>query len=421
MAITLINDIPNAVFSENAVPLILETDNFLDTGSPRDNFRIVLIIEFQTLLGGGYDKSITTKVFPALEHGINQYRAVFNISKILDNWLMEIPSISLSSSVGDVTGSITNALWGIHSRFRKFRISAYEQYGTPPVEQPVSLPIQEHFVYQGGTSDASRNENYHLKSEAQKLSMLSLYTKKKLLPQQPQFVTIYNHDESTVNFDSSEIIIVFTDGTSTSIPYPPLGTTLFQTELAGNHALLISMGYVQLGLSSVDPAKEVKYWFFRINYPNQSIETTKYFLDGRNYECKEFIWYINSYGCMETIHLTGVFEDRIRTKSKSYTLPRDISNSQYDNRTLQYKKQSSKVFKARTGFMDRSNVLKLQEILNSNIVYWQQGTKLHAINIKDGTFKIEECLEVLHAVTFDFSPVISMGNYDNNTEKLGTV
>lgn len=420
--ITIIENPYRTVFSENAIPLVVETDNFLITGSPRDNFKIVLEIELESVYNSGtYDKKVIVKTIPFLNESNGNYTAHFDLQRLLDDWMTNL--VKPYNVAYPVTNSNTV---NIATNFRNWKYILYEEYGTPPVQDTATIIISSlakiNKVYKGGTSDRTRNKGYFFDGINETDSILTLFTKKRVLPNQPEFLQVYNHTNAAATI-SIDLIIKNIDGDTGTIPYP--GT--IPANIGIGESFVFQAGYNQLNIPNLQISngfqalKDIIYWSFEISI-NGNTPTNKitYCLDCRHHQCKQFIQYSNSYGATETAHLTGVTEDRLKIKKYNYSRPRRYSNNILDNRTSTYKTESNKDFRARTGYQSRTQINYLQQMLLSKDVFIldTDNDEYIPILIDDGTFKIDECLEVLHSLTFNFIPEWSMGNFDLLTEKI---
>ncbi len=422
MALTFIETPPKVVFSENSIPVIIETDNLLDAGTLRKNFSICLEIELESApLSNVFDEKYTVKAFPHIKAG-NNYRAIFDLQRILDNILMNNKDINLIDNSYLINFLTLNPWITSGFRSRRWRINAYEEFGNPPVASTVYTPFSFSKVYQGGTSDECRNTDGYTLNQND-ISVFSFFNKKTLLPNQPDFFTIYSSVIGTQSIVSGDIEITYDDLSTHIEPYPNI--SLYS--INSGDSLMISSGYQQLSLDSFNPSKTVSKWRIKVVLNSlggspKTVYSPEYCLDCRYYQCKEFIWFINSFGTLETIHLTGVWEAKIKSKKNNFIRSRDIQNNLFDNRNVTFKVDSQQTFRARTGFHSRETILNLQQLFTNKIIFWQiEDQKLVPIKIDQGTFKIDECLEVLHSLTFNFKPSWSLNNYDLKVQRLGTI
>lgn len=398
------------VFSENAVPFIISTDNYLDNGSPRPNFRIRMDINFESVYNSGnFDKSVTLSVEPYFDSSDNVYKAVFDINKVLDAYITEsLPTyepnyINLSFPISF-----------INPNFKRWNYRIYEYYGTPPVEDSTTI-IQgpNLMVYKGGLSDRSRNKGYFFDGILDEDSRFTFYKEKRVLPNQPEFLLVYNTKNNAIN-PTVQVAIEYNDGTTQNIAYP---AAIPQTQ--PGESFVLTTGYEQLSLASVDTSKTIKSWKISVEDSGDFIGRRPiYYLDCRHQECENYIIYYNSFGALETIALTGVMEEQLNTQVESYTRPRGYIESVYDNRIITSNTTGVKVFRARTGYKDKTTISYLQQMLLSNYTTWVKGDEYIPIQIQAGKFKIDECLSVLQSLTFSFSPSMSMGKFDNQTVKI---
>lgn len=418
MSLTIIKNIGLGVWHKNAAPITVETDNYLDNGIPRPNFKICIRVEFESIWNGvnipNYNKSVVLKGLPLL-HQNGNHRHTFDVAALLGAWLKESLAFAYLPTV---SGLIDLAMVFRNFTTRKWNAYIYEEYGTPTLqgnETPISIsPAMR--AYWGGTSDLSRNLADFWASPYQSTTVFTHYKNKRMKPNQIDFVTVYND----LGIDLlATVTIGYTDNTTQTIPYPtPFGIP----NTGPRGTVMLKTGYEQLNLQAVQPTKIVRYWYITVETSAGEILLTNtditYHLDSTCKACCEYILYTNSYGVFETINCTGTAIHEHSTKTFRSTRPRGYDANVYDNRTFTTKVEKKQTLKMRTGLVGKKESQLLTQVVDSEILFWIKNGVYIPINVKNGKYLVEECHTGLYTLSFEVEVGMSFGNFDLNTPSL---
>lgn len=269
-------------FSQNPVPLVLQASD--PETKPNLSFINEVWIE-EEYASGNYTK-VATEEHPA----DSDAATVFRGESFLDAYLAPfIPDVSLDDIVMAV------------NLFKRFYYRHTEKFGEPPAEDDYTQ-IETNVVVRGGLSDLEHTAgNFNLYLSSIKPFMNWETATKTVLPSQPDYL-FYLVNDSTINLIKVMIEVFYTDDSSDVIE------KYIKDEIAGIYEIFcFPVGYEQLDLKNVDPAKTVeKYSVWIEDQENETVSQVRtYEIDYQYYRHVRFLMYQSAIGGMSTIALTG--------------------------------------------------------------------------------------------------------------------
>jgi len=212
---------------------------------------------------------------------------------------------------------------------------------------------------------------------------------------QPDWLTWINY---TNKLDDFKVVhkAYYKDGTTSADQLSAV------TNLDRWQRMVLPIGYTQLNIAAINPAKEVFKWEVWIINANLDIvsEIKTFLLDCRVHECGRLIVYLNSFCSPESLLTRGEwitnlkiersFSDRIL--NKGYQI---VNGQEY-----QFDQNSRNNFEARSGFMRQVDAIALQDLLIESNSFLIEDNEYIPVFIDQGSYKITECRQFLHSLSF---------------------
>lgn len=293
----------------------------------------------------------------------------------------------------------------IHSIIKTFTLEVCEKYGIPPVAQ---LPESSNtFRYmQGKLSDFSQGQlNYLEKTFYDKLRETGMFltnmpTEKQTDIYAPErlyfmFLTAGQYKYKTKQY--------FTDGTNEEVTHDTFTAGEFEVR-----EFLCSYYKIKKGSK-----KLVKYEVYITTVQdNPFSEVRTFVMDYRYQRYARYFMLKNWLGVYEIMRTTGEVAKN-KNVSKEFTrVPLPIKFTHLDRREVQTSVDSEAMYTIKTGFFaDKYHAEWLQELLESDDVYWLKNSQAYPISVqsskqevsKDGDYNPAASFDITHAMHDDFT------------------
>ena len=205
--------------------------------------------------------------------------------------------------------------------------------------------------------------------------------------------------------------VFFTDGTS---QLAVLNSFLESFQQQPNEVCHVPVGYTQLDLGAVDPAKTVKAWeIFLVDTTTATTisERRRYILDTSCPVCVEDIVYLTSLCLPEVVRTTGQWQKNLNVQRLFIDAPLQPDYKVVNGKEYQYDREGANTFTARTGYMSKAFAEYFQDFLLYNSAWQLTSEGLIPVLIDGNNFKITECLQFLHTVDFPVRRSIPICDY----------
>ena len=204
-----------------------------------------------------------------------------------------------------------------------------------------------------------------------------------------QVERLFYFNQSNVQLDLNYRVF-FSDNTHQDVS---LGTFL-----ATPYSIIeIQSGYIDLGLGSVQPTKEVTGWKVWLENTGDTVsEIFEFSLDARYKEFDRQFFFRNSFGWYDAMRATGKVEPTLEyERTEGYTIVEDEEND-FNAPDKDFSVLESQTFKASTGWVNKATQNWLRDFLLSREIYELVDEKVYAVKItskkssqqKDGDYNL---------------------------------
>lgn len=293
---------------------------------------------------------------------------------------------------------------------RRYYFRWQERSGSPTTYS-VWFHLDPQLVMWGGVSNRLWSAGNYLTGIALSKSLLHWYpTRKQVVKAQPEWLAWFNYTEI-----KQDVWLEVTEYDDTNTPAAPV--LKFDTTPAAVQQFetaLFPVGMLALEISDTT----LKYRVRVMNDEGAVSDFREYLVDFMSYEGLRFIQYLNGFGCPETLRCAG-YHTRAADIGRSESR-RDLAPGYTENTAeiLQWNFEAQQKNTYRSGFLRRSEVEALQELLFYNEGYEYIGTdEFVPLFVQAKSLKITETTQNLHFVEFVATPRMTLGNYDNTTSQ----
>lgn len=335
----------------------------------------------------------------------------FNVAEVLHSAMLEVMNDLPVPQFNDIFDYPAN-------NQRRFYLKFGERYGSPVAQQPWEVTSIAK-VWRGGDSLESTFDYFQLLTL--ETSFLTYYKKRKVVPNQPEWITWYNWTDTphTVclrvrQYDAHNNLL------STSY----FGAYSFTTVTEPTDCVMLPCGMAQVGVSSVSGTPVARYTVQVINRelyvssgpaqtvsilsPIQTFDVLDLYA-----EDMRFLQYYNSFGAIETLRCSGKWTVDFaieRNSSVSFTesAPYGISSQTDENfeRILTY----------RTGFLDKQEARVLEELLITGHAWDVSVNYVFGLELVSNKFQLYETWRDLNAYELQFKLRKVERNYKNDDD-----
>lgn len=207
--------------------------------------------------------------------------------------------------------------------------------------------------------------------------------------------------------------IYYTNNT-THILYPAT-----QSNAIENTVYEIICGFASLNLDSFYPSKTILKYDIAIYDGAFISEIRTFIIDTKVYRNEKYFDFRNSFGAYDSVRFTGEVIRSLETERESAKLINEL----YDVETIDQHIEGSHVFKANTGWLDRSNEdgiaysHYLNDFLLSHEIYEVRGMKRTRIRITANKFEKHRTNENLYSLEFTFEYVSTDTHHSNENNE----
>lgn len=324
------------------------------------------------------------------------------IASILDS---EIKNSFINPPLPDITDPTATNVTQKGKVLRRYFVEVSEQW--QGMKTPIKWIKSKNFhVHFGGVSmdDFSRDNPLHY-MKAQQSALTWWRDKKRLYPQQKDWLSYMNLTMIDGAYIIAKLRLLYKDGTDDYFNLGGQQLNIWET-------ITVPVGFEELNIPlKQDAAKEVYGWqvSFDIFKGGELAKRTYLYNQLQNFKTNTIV-YLNSFGVAESFVCTGFFENNLVTSSDvaSKTLRHDYKS--INGRDFVFNKNSKNTFKARSGVLNKAEVVALKSMLNVAPVFLVEKTLLRPIIIDTGSFVIDDESEITQTLDFKITKSLELTN-----------
>lgn len=200
-------------------------------------------------------------------------------------------------------------------------------------------------------------------------------------------------------------------------------TSIFEAaplEVAAGEVVLIPAGVTQLDILTT-MAAAAEYTIQVIDADDWAVHTTTaysperhYYIDKDYYLSARYIQYMNGFNCPETLRCVGEFSDELKVDRKIRLKVRDTDYTSSSVDISQFDQSFNNYFSYRSGFVSKSEVDALQELMIYAKLWEVNDQGYIRLNIDTDTMQITQTRRYLNTLEFVATPAMEAKNYSNN-------
>lgn len=362
----------------------------------RENFKIVA--EIFSNFGDSFTKVAQLEAVP----DTNQTATILIDEVIDDEILSEILSWPLSESQILLISSFSG----------KYFLRLYEYYGETPSLQGDYTTSDVLIAKLGGQyiKDYHESVSYFLSDQPYFSAFLTplqdvLYVQ----PNQRYWLTIYKTAENY------EISVKFYNRTGTTADYV-IGNVINESPLQNYLQLECGFDYLVQLLGVPRPINYIKYDVIVKTKDGSSaiINTYRYsfLVDRTNYEFVKDIYFINRYGALDGIRITGINELELETERFAAISITQSAEAPITGFEFQFGHRSKNMVSARSGtLISKLNIEAMQDLMHSDFVWLLKNNKWIPLSLKDKKFKVTEDGKNVQELSFKYTYNINAIDY----------
>jgi len=372
------------------------TNDIAPTTSFPENHKVWIEIFFET--ANGLERVSRNEAYADANSIIS-----FDIAEVIDaeleNEQPELPIPDFNSS--DIQ---------LHDIVRQYYIRYREDYDG--IESPEWTSSSTKYALFGGVAQDMFAELNFFDMLSEDHSLLTWYpTGKSVSLDQPEWVAWYNYFEGGKGV-LVEVTWYDVDGNpTTDIKYT--GNTV---NCPANHVMLVPVGYTQLG---IDESTAIRYsvrLMDRGEYEEnpQTVyisEVREFYLDRGYHKEKNYLMYLNSFNCPETLRCVGDFSKSLDVKRKksSKILAADFTAATPE--VSQHNQSFNNGLTFRSGYLSKAEVDALQELLIYGQVWQVSEDNTFKLELMTSKFDLIETMKFLNSISFEARPALNPKSY----------
>ena len=339
---------------------------------------------------------------PPVKSGASEYKATFDITRVLYSELFRVPTSLVFSFPGDPD---TPVLERKDYLLRDFYVDVSYDYvdtnGDIKEDGRSDNSAQKYYAIQGGISRVFR---YYLQNEdisffewlnAKDTQLRFLSWIPNNLPVHPsQPVRLWFYNDNKLDTANLKLKVKFTDGTESGV--------LSRSGINASSVLLeVACGPLEMRLSTIDISKTVASYQIWLENSDGSVksEVKTFVLDYTSYERNDVLFFKNSLGVNEVLWCHGRRKEKIKTNTEERTQP--LAENAIGEGTIRaYRSKLEYPFEMNTGWFPKSMRHYLADFLNSSEAKLPVKFYYMPVVIKPGTFNWGEDGKDLFSLSF---------------------
>ena len=302
----------------------------------------------------------------------------------------------------------------IANNLRRYYIRFAEFYGTPVQEQNWTFGSTKKVI--NGGIDQARFAGFDFFGQLSETnSFLSWYPDKKTVDEfQPEYLSWFNYTGTR-----KEICLRFTTYDESNTPTESILYNDAFLSVESLQTAIIPVGFSQLGLSDSSIKKYTIQVVTRI--PPDTVvvredlsQIRTFYLDCNFRSCIEYIIYFDGFGLPQSLRLTGLTKKQLSVNRKISGSILQSSYGNLDKEEFQFDFDWSNIITFRTGYLSKTEVDALQQILIYNQAYQLKDDQYFPLLITDKKYDITEHFQFLHSLQFRAIRALKPKNYSND-------
>ena len=377
MSLSLITSPPTKVFSKNPIIYKIQSTSY----SGLDNYRVVIRVFFETILNSGTFTQIVEIEDTPDENGFTSWpiQAIIE-SAMMENTSLQVPVIDSNTPY-------------LADNTRRFRIEYAEKYGQPAAIQSFTAASNVTAIHGGIDMHVFADTDYIAGITVANPFLTWMPDGQKVSLSQAAYLSWYNYKGSTVGLTLSwsafsALGVVIQSGSYTNV------------SVDNGRTLVLPVGPKELGITNADAVKYRVTMIDTNDGDNSVAPAITYYIDRKPTHCERSILWFNSFNLPETLRLTGRTTISLNISRQNFhrTLPNDFNP--LDGEILQHNADWSAGYIYRSGYLRKSDIDALQDMLIRNILFEITSDGYYRMHLTDKKYNITECLQFLHQLQF---------------------
>lgn len=380
MSVALVTYPPARVFAKNPISYQVQSTGYAGLA----NYRVVLRIHFEKVFESGtFEQLAEIEDIPD-----GDGFTTWNVQAIIDaaleeNTILQVPAINSTVAY-------------IADNRRRFYIEYAERYGQPATTQAFTASDTS-TAYHGGIDMQVFPDLDYLATRDTSNNIFSwMPDGQKVAVNQPAYIAFFNNNtppaEQFLRWRAYNAL-----GVQVETGIDTLGFSVQEGE-----TVVIPCGYTQLGISN-DTTKKYTIELSVDEVGDTPIHSgiITFYVDQKPAHCERSLLWFNSFNMPETLRLTGRTSTSLEVDRQEFIRTLPYGYNVLDGELLQHSADWFNTSTYRTGYLRKTEVDALQDMLIKNILFEIADESYYRMHLTGKKYQITECLQFLHSLELE--------------------